>query len=139
MKRKRRRERYAVRDDAERMMGVDLRCGGGRVAALERPRRSIHSRSRSTPTSKKNSPILRMKLLFLERMMGVNLRCGGGRVGLQHATGMLPRALAFDSHRSKEEGPPSRAIPLLLERMMGVEPTLPAWEAEVLPMNYIRV
>ena len=22
---------------------------------------------------------------------------------------------------------------------MGVEPTLPAWEAEVLPMNYIRV
>ena len=90
MKRKRRRERYAVRDDAERMMGVDLRCGGGRL-------------------------------------------------GLQHATGMLPRALAFDSHRSKEEGPPSRAIPLLLERMMGVEPTLPAWEAEVLPMNYIRV
>ena len=31
----------------ERMMGVDLRSGGGRVAALERPRRSIHSRSRS--------------------------------------------------------------------------------------------
>ena len=28
---------------------------------------------------------------------------------------------------------------LKLERMMGVEPTLPAWEAEVLPMNYIRV
>ena len=25
-----------------------------------------------------------------------------------------------------------------VERMMGVEPTLPAWEAEVLPMNYIR-
>ena len=25
-----------------------------------------------------------------------------------------------------------------MERMMGVEPTLPAWEAEVLPMNYIR-
>ena len=30
--------------------GVDLRCGGGQVAALERPRRSIHYRSRSTPT-----------------------------------------------------------------------------------------
>ena len=28
---------------------------------------------------------------------------------------------------------------LMVERMMGVEPTLPAWEAEVLPMNYIRV
>ncbi len=26
-----------------------LPCGAGRVAALERPRRSIHSRSRSTP------------------------------------------------------------------------------------------
>ena len=26
-----------------------------------------------------------------------------------------------------------------MERMMGVEPTLPAWEAEVLPMNYIRM
>ncbi len=26
----------------------------------------------------------------------------------------------------------------LLERMMGVEPTLSAWEAGVLPMNYIR-
>lgn len=25
-----------------------------------------------------------------------------------------------------------------LERMMGVEPTLSAWEAGVLPMNYIR-
>ena len=28
---------------------------------------------------------------------------------------------------------------LHLERMMGVEPTLSAWEANVLPMNYIRV
>lgn len=26
-----------------------------------------------------------------------------------------------------------------MERMMGVEPTLSAWEAGVLPMNYIRV
>ena len=26
-----------------------------------------------------------------------------------------------------------------LERMMGIEPTYPAWEAGVLPMNYIRV
>ena len=25
-----------------------------------------------------------------------------------------------------------------MERMMGVEPTLSAWEAEVLPINYIR-
>lgn len=26
-----------------------------------------------------------------------------------------------------------------MERMMGVEPTLSAWEANVLPMNYIRM
>ena len=47
---KRRRERYEVRDDVERMMGVDLRCGGGRVAALDCHRQSIHPRSRSTPS-----------------------------------------------------------------------------------------
>ena len=26
-----------------------------------------------------------------------------------------------------------------LERVMGIEPTLSAWEAEVLPLNYTRV
>ena len=26
----------------------------------------------------------------------------------------------------------------LIERMMGAEPTLSAWKAEVLPLNYIR-
>ena len=25
-----------------------------------------------------------------------------------------------------------------MERMMGIEPTTSAWEAEVLPLNYIR-
>ena len=25
-----------------------------------------------------------------------------------------------------------------MERVMGIEPTLPAWEAEVLPLNYTR-
>ena len=29
--------------------GFDLRCGAGQVAALERPRRSIHFRSGSNP------------------------------------------------------------------------------------------
>ena len=29
--------------------------------------------------------------------------------------------------------------PKLLERMTGIEPALSAWEAEVLPLNYIRV
>ena len=42
-------------------VGFDLRCGGGRVAALRRPRRLIHSRSRSNPTegtSKNKRPTL---------------------------------------------------------------------------------
>ena len=26
-----------------------------------------------------------------------------------------------------------------LERIMGVEPTCSAWEADILPMNYIRI
>ncbi len=47
--------------------------------------------------------------------------------------------LPFDSLRNKNNSPARWAKLLFLERMMGVEPTLPAWEAEVLPMNYIRV
>jgi len=43
-------------------MGVDLRCGGGRVAALKRPRRFIHSRSRSTPYGQKNNSPIRNKI-----------------------------------------------------------------------------
>ncbi len=26
-----------------------------------------------------------------------------------------------------------------LERVMGIEPTLPAWEADILPLNYTRL
>ena len=32
-----------------REMGLDLRCGGGRLAALDCPRQSIHYRSGSSP------------------------------------------------------------------------------------------
>ena len=28
---------------------------------------------------------------------------------------------------------------LVMERMTGIEPALSAWEAEVLPLNYIRI
>lgn len=34
---------------------------------------------------------------------------------------------------------PCRALRVPLERIMGIEPTFAAWEAAVLPMNYIRV
>ena len=30
------------------------------------------------------------------------------------------------------------AVPSKMERVMGIEPTLSAWEAEVLPLNYTR-
>ena len=36
-----------------REAGLDLPCGAGRLAALERPRRSIHSRSGSSPVNSK--------------------------------------------------------------------------------------
>ena len=68
-------------------VGFDLRYGGGRVAALRRPRRLIHSRSRSIPSLQKTKTAWRR----------------------------------------------------FLERIMGIEPTSTAWEAVVLPMNYIRV
>ena len=40
-------------------------------------------------------------------------------------------------HRSNAKSPP-RGEPFALERIMGVEPTTTAWEAVVLPINYIR-
>ena len=46
--------------------------------------------------------------------------------------------LPFDSLPYKNISPILWMKLIFLERMMGVEPTLPAWEAEVLPMNYIR-
>ena len=62
--------------------GFDLRCGGGRVAALERPRCSIHSRSRSNPSSKqKKNSSKRMSSLFgsgrriRTLTYGVRVRC----------------------------------------------------------------
>ena len=36
------------------------------------------------------------------------------------------------------EDPYGRTITDNLERVMGIEPTLSAWEAEVLPLNYTR-
>ena len=48
----------------------------------------------------------------------------------------------FDSHirRQVKTKRPSRVRrSLVLERMMGIEPTTAAWEAAVLPLNYIRV
>ncbi len=41
------------------------------------------------------------------------------------------------AHAMKIKNGASNEAPIL-ERMMGVEPTLSAWEAGVLPINYIR-
>lgn len=32
-----------------------------------------------------------------------------------------------------------KSLILLMERVMGIEPTLAAWKAEVLPLNYTRL
>lgn len=46
----------------------------------------------------------------------------------------------FDSHPIvAKKSCRAKGTTAFLERMMGVEPTLSAWEAGVLPMNYIRV
>jgi hypothetical protein len=37
-----------------------------------------------------------------------------------------------------DENKPPADFSELLERVMGIEPTLSAWEAEVLPLNYTR-
>ena len=34
---------------------------------------------------------------------------------------------------------PARTLSMVMERMKGVEPSCPAWEAGVLPMNYTRM
>ena len=46
----------------------------------------------------------------------------------------LGQALTATNGRSPADGPMVQ-----LERMTGIEPALSAWEAEVLPLNYIRV
>ncbi len=47
------------------------------------------------------------------------------------------KAVSFDALK-KPTAPIFGAVGFL-ERMTGIEPALPAWEAGVLPMNYIRV
>ena len=44
----------------------------------------------------------------------------------------------FPSHSPKKKGNPC-TVACFLERMMGIEPTTAAWEAAVLPLNYIRI
>ena len=57
-----------------REAGLDLRCGGGRVAALTCPRHVIHSRSRSSPHQNKNrQPPLWDDCLFLVREAGLEV------------------------------------------------------------------
>ena len=63
------------------LKGIDLRCGAGRVAALECPRHSIHCRSRSIPGShtKQNTPADGRSVCLVD-LKGIDLRCGAGRV-----------------------------------------------------------
>jgi hypothetical protein len=38
-----------------------------------------------------------------------------------------------------QNGDAAVSVPFSLERVMGIEPTLAAWEAAVLPLNYTRI
>ncbi len=53
---------------------------------------------------------------------------------LQHH---LDTSVGWPTRRSRAAGPLSRGNSL--ERMTGIEPALSAWEADVLPLNYIRL
>ena len=50
----------------------------------------------------------------------------------------FPRVL-FPHSRHPSKKPPEGGCIICMERMMGIEPTLSAWKAEVLPLNYIRM
>src|SRR5690606_41383579 len=71
-----------------------------------------------------------------------------GTRGLDQAPGRIQRTVAGKDrqfHRArplcvarKRKTPRSSRRPGKLERVMGIEPTLAAWEAAVLPLNYTR-
>ena len=44
----------------------------------------------------------------------------------------------FKEYSAIKKGCAASRNPGVLERVMGIEPTLSAWEAEVLPLNYTR-
>ena len=73
--------------------------------------------------------------------MGIDLPCGAGRVAAltcrRHVIHYRSRSIP-GSNVPYDKGAPQGRL-YRMERMMGIEPTLPAWEAEVLPMNYIRI
>lgn len=55
-----------------------------------------------------------------------------------HACRKIPSPVAGESCSKSKETPP-RGVSLLLERTRGIEPPTSAWEAEVLPLNYVRL
>jgi hypothetical protein len=63
-----------------------------------------------------------------------------GRVrGFQWPNGTGFEGLSGKSESAfKKKGLRDCVTPGIMERVMGIEPTLSAWEAEVLPLNYTR-
>ena len=55
--------------------------------------------------------------------------------GIEPVTSSLPRKCST----TELCGPLEPGRPKKLERVMGIEPTLSAWKAEVLPLNYTRI
>lgn len=48
-------------------------------------------------------------------------------------------SVRFPSGPTENKRPHRVVRSFVLERLMGIEPTYPAWEAGVLPMNYSRI
>ena len=58
----------------------------------------------------------------------------GGRLSALFISSGLPQLLTKSQIKKPEQSPLCSGM----ERMTGIEPATPAWEAEVLPLNYIR-
>ena len=105
-------------------VGFDLRCGGGRVAALERPRRSIHYRSRSNPLQvfQKRSPRHKAGASLLADRVGFPA-CGRPGLGSDSPPGChsLPRpsnpTLFYANSPTREGGT------ICMADRVGFEPT----------------
>ena len=103
-------------------VGFDLPCGVGRVAALERPRRSIHFRSRSNPPRripKYKRPTLTGESFVFGAAGGIRTHVGFRPNGFRDRpvmTASIPLHILFMSKLRRElnncdNGPP-RYVPL---------------------------
>ena len=63
----------------------------------------------------------------------------GAPEGIRTPDLLLRRQLLYPAELLAQKTMSERKRGLKMERVMGIEPTLSAWKAEVLPLNYTRI